>query len=221
MRHKLKTDNASLADIRSGAKSFDIRRDDRGFEVGHILWLKGWDADTNQYTGEELKVDVIYILRDTLSSGLVDGFCLMGIKVREKPAEPIRGPYVEDLTCLDDYPGLKINGVRLSGDHCLPYRTMTIQWSGNCGWGELELGLDKDGAAHCDTEYMSGDFVRALLTLFFLEANPQWDPRPKKTTDNGEDMEPRNLADLAHSYSYYDTRIHINEHVNRKIQKNG
>ncbi len=186
MKHKLKTNQEYLDAIRRGDKTFEIRRDDRGFEEGHILWLKGWNPQAETYTGDELKVDVSYILRDAPQFGLAEGFCLMGIKIRPKPEVQVVEEYVEDITCLDAYPGLQIDAMRWSGDHVLPGRYLTFSWSAECGFGELCIGLDKNGTAHCDTEMMSGDFVRAVLTLFFLEANPEWDPRREdnKRPDN-------------------------------------
>ena len=84
MRHKLKTDPIVFDDVMTGLKTFEIRKDDRGFKVGDELAL-----EKTKYTGEEMKagkpleytgdfwtVGVTYILRGPIY-GLKEGWCIM------------------------------------------------------------------------------------------------------------------------------------------------
>ena len=46
---------------RSGVKNFEIRRNDRGYRVDDVLWLKEYDPEKKQYTGNTLKRKITYI----------------------------------------------------------------------------------------------------------------------------------------------------------------
>ena len=85
--HELKTDPQVFDDVVSGKKTFEIRKDDRGFEVGDLLILR-----KTQHTGAEMAngaplkytgtvyVYVTYILR---GYGLEDGWVIMSITPRD------------------------------------------------------------------------------------------------------------------------------------------
>jgi hypothetical protein len=85
--HELKTDPQVFDDVLDGRKTFEIRKDDRGFRVGDTLKLR-----KTLNTGEEMAagapllysplplfVEVTYILRGPIY-GLADGWVIMGIK---------------------------------------------------------------------------------------------------------------------------------------------
>lgn len=61
-------------------KPFEIRKDDREYQVGDVLNLREWNDETGMYTSRGLCVRVTYILRDCPEYGLMDGFCIMGIR---------------------------------------------------------------------------------------------------------------------------------------------
>ena len=50
MNHELKTDPKVFDAVMIGAKTFEIRKDDRDFSVGHTLELK-----RTEFSGEEMK----------------------------------------------------------------------------------------------------------------------------------------------------------------------
>lgn len=77
MNHKLKTWPKFYKDIVSGLKPFEIRKNDRGFKVGHTLTLEEWDPSTEQYTGNSRVVRITYLLESNQVWGLEDGYCLM------------------------------------------------------------------------------------------------------------------------------------------------
>ena len=66
--------------VNSGKKTFEIRRDDRGFEVGDKIVLEEFRNGTGEYTGRNLESIITYIARgeDAESFGLKEGYCVLG-----------------------------------------------------------------------------------------------------------------------------------------------
>lgn len=60
----------------SNIKHFELRKDDRDYEVGDFLVLKEYDGSV--YTGRETEVKIEYILRDCPEYGLLAGYCILG-----------------------------------------------------------------------------------------------------------------------------------------------
>jgi hypothetical protein len=81
MLHELKTWPEFHEPIWLGKKSFDIRFNDRNFQVGDILVLREWDPELGDYTGRSITVDVTYILHGP-QFGVEDGCVIMSIKPR-------------------------------------------------------------------------------------------------------------------------------------------
>lgn len=84
--HKLKTDSAVFNMSFIGSKPFEIRKDDRGFEVGDLLILQetrfsGEEMAAGkplEYTGRELSRMINYIL-PAGSYGLSPGWVVMTV----------------------------------------------------------------------------------------------------------------------------------------------
>jgi len=75
--HELKTWPRFFHAMADGSKTFEVRKDDRGFVVGDVLNLREWLPEPGMCTGESLLVTVTYILR---GFGIDDGFVVLGIK---------------------------------------------------------------------------------------------------------------------------------------------
>jgi len=83
-QHELKCWPEFFREIRVGMKRFELRRNDRNFQVGDVLYLREWDPSTSKYSGHECLVDVMYIIDDSTpcavsDMGLQPGFCIMSI----------------------------------------------------------------------------------------------------------------------------------------------
>lgn len=78
MRHFLKTLPRFFDAVYSGAKTFEVRRDDRGFQVGDELVLLEWDAHAEVFTGRRLDHVVGYILRGE-EWGLAPGYVVLSL----------------------------------------------------------------------------------------------------------------------------------------------
>jgi hypothetical protein len=72
-QHELKTINPHFQDQFNGRKTFEIRRDDRGFQVGDTLKLLEYEMFTNTYSGRWVTVFVTHILSgyQSVEDGLV------------------------------------------------------------------------------------------------------------------------------------------------------
>ena len=77
--HILKISRNYLMDILVNGKTFEIRKDDRGYEVGDLIHF----VDTN---GEEFfhyskyVFRIHYILRDVPQYGLASDYCILAIR---------------------------------------------------------------------------------------------------------------------------------------------
>lgn len=80
----LKTDPAVFKDVLEGRKTFEIRFNDRGYQVGDLIVLKETKFTGQQmgegspliYTGREMQKQISYILS---GYGLQDGWVILGI----------------------------------------------------------------------------------------------------------------------------------------------
>jgi hypothetical protein len=74
--HDLKIHPEPFAQARAGRKRYEIRRDDRDFQVGDLVRLQEWDP-ARGYTGEELPPQAITCI--TRGYGLLDGYVVLGL----------------------------------------------------------------------------------------------------------------------------------------------
>lgn len=79
-QHELKTWPEYFDAIKRGDKTFEVRRDDRGFQVGDKLRLREWMPKTQRYSGREITADITFIMRNP-QFGVSVGFCAMAIRI--------------------------------------------------------------------------------------------------------------------------------------------
>jgi hypothetical protein len=91
MEHKLKILPEYFNAVKEGTKTFEIRKNDRGFKVGDTLLLKEWvDRKISKiddirieaspyFTGQEITKEVTYFLEGG-QCGLEEGYCILGLK---------------------------------------------------------------------------------------------------------------------------------------------
>ena len=87
--HKLKILPQYFKAVQDGSKTFEIRKNDRGYKVGDTLILQEYinysdsayyNRETpNRYTGREITKEVSYILEGG-QYGLEEGYCILGLK---------------------------------------------------------------------------------------------------------------------------------------------
>jgi len=76
--HILKTVQPFFSEVKNGIKTFEHRRNDRGFQVGDEICLQEYDAKNNSYSGDQIWGIITYILKDRV--GLDAEFCVFGFK---------------------------------------------------------------------------------------------------------------------------------------------
>lgn len=79
MNHELKCWPQYYERIFTGEKKFELRKNDRDFQVGDWIQIREWDSATSNYTGNELTVRVTYLLHGPCF-GLQEGWVIMGIE---------------------------------------------------------------------------------------------------------------------------------------------
>ena len=95
--HELKILPQYFQAVKSGEKTFELRKDDRGFQVGDILMLKEFNLNEKYetiegaetyFSGRKILRQINYILKDeTESMGLNKGYAILGIKPIDEDAE--------------------------------------------------------------------------------------------------------------------------------------
>ncbi|PGQ52656.1 DUF3850 domain-containing protein [Bacillus cereus] len=61
MLHNLKINKEFFSPVVEQIKTFEIRRNDRGFQVGDKIVLNEWDNKNKEYTGEKVNGEITYI----------------------------------------------------------------------------------------------------------------------------------------------------------------
>lgn len=90
MTHELKILPEYFEAVVTYKKTFEIRKNDRNFNVGDKLILKEWYH--GRYTGREVERWVSYIYHGDGTFGLSEGFCVMALK-RSAPMKFIDGDF--------------------------------------------------------------------------------------------------------------------------------
>lgn len=90
---ELKTWPRHFQAIWDGRKSFELRRNDRGFQVGDVLYLREWEPSLQyaisgggQYLGRWVTAEVTYMLTEFEEQPefVPDNWVIMSLKVEHK-----------------------------------------------------------------------------------------------------------------------------------------
>jgi hypothetical protein len=87
MIHDLKTWPVYFAAIDDGSKPFEVRMNDRNFQVGDTLRLREYSLGSKVYTGREISRIVTYVLPAERFPGIAPGYCVLGLKSEARPSE--------------------------------------------------------------------------------------------------------------------------------------
>ena len=78
LEHELKTHPKYFMAMWRGEKPFEVRKNDRDFQVGDTLRLRYYDPVADQYSGHEMVKKVLCVLRGPCF-GIERGYCVMGV----------------------------------------------------------------------------------------------------------------------------------------------
>jgi hypothetical protein len=84
--HKVKVWPQYFKDICSGLKTFEVRKDDRNYQVGDSLLMLEWVPETESYTGLFSNFRIIYKLEGG-QFGIEKEYCCIGIAPISKSVE--------------------------------------------------------------------------------------------------------------------------------------
>lgn len=81
--HELKVDPRYFKELESGSKTFEIRKDDRPFQVSDVLLLKSFDNENAEYTGATIFAYVLGVFgREIHEKEYVrDGYVILSIEI--------------------------------------------------------------------------------------------------------------------------------------------
>lgn len=77
--HELKVWPEYFEAIWLGNKTFELRNNDRDFQVGNRLILREWCPKNAEYTGRQYKRGITYILKDAEAFGLQKDYVVLGL----------------------------------------------------------------------------------------------------------------------------------------------
>ncbi len=77
--HELKTWPEYFEQVYNGTKTFEVRRDDRGFKIGDQLRLREYDQVTKSYSGRQCLRNIVCIVVGG-QFGIEKGNVVMGLE---------------------------------------------------------------------------------------------------------------------------------------------
>lgn len=69
-----------------GLKTFEYRKDDRGYKVGDVIRNREHSASSGEYTGRELRLLITYKLSEG-HFGVPTGYCVLSVRPAPGPAQ--------------------------------------------------------------------------------------------------------------------------------------
>lgn len=78
MTHELKTHSEYFDKIWNREKLFEVRNDDRDFEVGEVLRLREYDPFSQNFSTREIYANISYKL-DGGQFGIEKGYCVLSL----------------------------------------------------------------------------------------------------------------------------------------------
>ena len=75
--HQIRLAAMYYDDVASGKKSFELRKNDRGYKVGDTLEMQ--EFKDGRFMGRIIRAKIVYMLEDY--TGLEDGYCILGTEV--------------------------------------------------------------------------------------------------------------------------------------------
>lgn len=98
-RHEVKCTNPSFTEMWNGEKPVDIRKDDRNYLKGELLWQREYKLGPGTgYTGRDMVQFISYKLPAGIYPGLISGYCAMGVITLQKREAGSTVPLLDVIT---------------------------------------------------------------------------------------------------------------------------
>lgn len=91
--HSIKIHPMYYMHIEKGIKTFEVRKNDRNYQTGDYLLLREYNNEENIYTGRQLLVEIIYILKEYMK----DDYVVLGIRLDNKNESNLLSDLQQDL----------------------------------------------------------------------------------------------------------------------------
>lgn len=85
--HTLKIYPRFFDDLIEGRKTWELRKDDRGYQVGHFLHFREFNTNQQegqQFTGRQARFEITYLVANLQSFGLADDHVIMSVRPAPK-----------------------------------------------------------------------------------------------------------------------------------------
>jgi len=82
--HRLKTWSDSFQSVWDRVKTYELRKNDRDFQVGDRLLLQEYDPQQMKYSGRWVRAEVGYMTQPGTFPGLEEGNVIMALRILGK-----------------------------------------------------------------------------------------------------------------------------------------
>ena len=79
--HELKTVRPYFGAVWGGEKTAELRKNDRGFQVGDLMLLREYLPDEFHYTGYAIRAEITDIVTDAEGEWLAEGHVMLSFKI--------------------------------------------------------------------------------------------------------------------------------------------
>jgi len=87
--HDLKTHPKPFSQVWDRIKPFEIRKNDRNYEIGDILFLREYDPKEDTYSGRIVVARVTIVYKGP-KWGIQSGYCVLGIFIQNETHNCVR-----------------------------------------------------------------------------------------------------------------------------------
>lgn len=91
MMHFVKCDKEVFEATRQGVKPYEVRLNDRDYQIGDKLMLQEWDSEAQKFTGSSHETGVITSILKGGQYGIMEGYVILSwVNTTESIVTPIR-----------------------------------------------------------------------------------------------------------------------------------
>lgn len=85
--HTIKCQQPYFNEVWLGHKKFELRRNDRNYQLGDLVYLQEWNEEKKEYNRYMIKCRITSLLENY--AGLENNFCIFGFDIEERITEEL------------------------------------------------------------------------------------------------------------------------------------